>query len=109
MNFKDRGIIINHRNFGEDSLIIKIFSSQNGVYSGFIKKAKSSKKKYDIQIGNLVEFEFRRSGIDNLAKFIDIDNVKSFASLLLFEKFRLSYVSSLFSIINRSFLENQNH
>ena len=35
--------------------------------------------------------------------------MKSFASLLLFEKFRLSYVSSLFSIINRSFLENQNH
>ena len=36
MNFKDRGIIINHRNFGEDSLIIKIFF--NTLYNTYITR-----------------------------------------------------------------------
>jgi excinuclease ABC subunit B len=43
MKFEDSGIIISLKKYGENSLIVKVFSQHHGLYRGFVKSAKSSK------------------------------------------------------------------
>ncbi len=42
---KTNGIIINHYKYSDTSVIIKIFSEEEGLISSIIKGAKSQKKK----------------------------------------------------------------
>ncbi len=107
MRFNDQGIIISIKKYGENSLLLKVFSQNHGIFSGFIKSAKSSKDKVIYQIGNLISFEYRARIEENLGQFFYVDLVKSYLSKIIFEKLKLDCVNSLFSIINATFLERE--
>ena len=109
MKFSDQGIIISQKKYGENSLIVKVFSAEHGVYRGFVNSVKSSKDKAIFQIGNLISFEFRARIEESLGQFATVDLVKSYCSKIMFDRFKLSCVNSLFSIIDHSFLERENH
>ena len=68
MKINDHGIIISIKKYGENSLLLKIFSQNNGIFSAFIKSAKSSKDKVIFQIGNLISFEYRARIEENLGQ-----------------------------------------
>ncbi len=108
MKFSDCGIIISLKKYGENSLIVKVFSQNHGIYRGFVRSAKSSKDKVIYQIGNLISFEFRARIEDNLGSFFAVDLVRSYCSKIMFDKMRLDCVRALFSIIDDSFLEREN-
>ncbi len=107
MKFSDQGIIISIKKYGENSLLVKVFSSEHGIFSGFVKSAKSSKDKVIFQIGNLISFEYRARVEENLGQFFYVDLIKSFLSKIIFDKLKIDCVNSLFSIINASFLERE--
>jgi len=109
MKFSDEGIIIDVRKYGEKSLILKIFSKQHGIYSGFVKYAKSSKTAAIYHVGNLVSFEFHSRLEDSLGSFAAIDLVKSYCSQIIFDQIRLNAANSLFLLFNEFFLERENH
>ncbi len=109
MKFSDEGIIIDARKYGENSLIVKIFSRQHGIYSGFVKFARSSKSAAIYQIGNMVSFEFFSRLEENLGSFAAIDLVESFCSKIIFERTKLECSNSLFYLLNEFFLERENH
>ncbi len=109
MKFSDHGIIISLKKYGENSLIVKVFSQHHGVYRGFVKSVKSSKDKVNFQIGNLISFEYRARIEENLGQFFAVDLVRSFCAKMMFDKLRLSCATSVFSIIDSVFLERDNH
>lgn len=109
MKFNDQGIIISQKKYGENSLIIKVFCQNHGLYSAFIKSAKSAKNRSIFQIGNLIAFEYRARNEDNLGQFYNVDLIKSYCSSILFEPYKLNCVNSLFAIITQSFLERESH
>jgi DNA repair protein RecO (recombination protein O) len=109
MKFSDCGIIISQKKYGENSLIVKVFSQEHGVYRGFVRFAKSAKDKTIFQIGNLISFEYRSRLEDNLGQFCAVDLIRSYCSKIIFDKVKLDCVNSLFSIIDESFLERENH
>lgn len=109
MKFTDQGIIISQRHYGESSLIVKVFSRHHGLYSGFVKFAKSTKSRTIFQIGNLISFEYRARLEDSLGQFASVDLAKSYCSKMMFDKLRLDCVRSVFSIIDSIFLERENH
>lgn len=108
MKFTDQGIIISQKKYGENSLIVKVFSREHGIYRGFVNSVKSSKDKAIFQIGNLISFEFRARSEENLGQLAAVDLVKSFCSKIMFERCKLDCVNSLFSIIDHCFLEREN-
>ncbi len=108
MKFSDQGIIINSKKYGESSLLIKIFSQQHGIFSAFVKSAKSSKDKVIFQIGNLISFEYRSRIEDNLGQLYYVDLGRSYLSLIIFDAFKIDCANSLFALINESFLEREN-
>ncbi len=107
MKFSDQGIIISKRNYGEKSLIIKIFSNHHGIFNGFVTAGKSPKNLTIIQSGNLVSFEWRSRIEENLGQFFAIDLIKSFSSKIIFDIEKLICFNCLISIINSSFLERE--
>ena len=109
MKFTDEGLIISQKKYGENSLIVKVFSREHGIYRGFVNSVKSSKDKAIYQIGNLISFEFRARTEENLGQFAAVDLAKSYCSKIMFDRFKLDCVNSLFSIIDSSFLERENH
>jgi DNA repair protein RecO (recombination protein O) len=107
MKFGDEGIIIDVKKYGESSLIIKVFTQQNGIYRGFIKSAKSSKQRSLYQIGNLISFEFIARLEESLGSFISVDLIESFCGKIIFEKLKLDCAASLFSMFDNLFLERE--
>jgi DNA repair protein RecO (recombination protein O) len=109
MKFADEGIIINIKKYGENSLIVKVFSSSHGIYRGFVKFAKSSKAQSIYQIGNLISFEFVARLEESLGSFACVDLVESFSGKIIFNKLKLTCAKSLFSMLDEFFLERENH
>ncbi len=109
MKFSDEGIIISTKKYGENSLIVKIFSRNHGIYRSFVRGAKSKKTNAIYQVGNLVSFEFRSRIEDNLGSFFSVNPISSYCSRIMFDQFRLNCVRSLFSMLDSLFLERQNH
>ena len=107
MKFSDEGIIISIKKYGENSLLLKIFSHENGIFSSFVKSVKSSKEKVTYQIGNLISFEYRARIEDNLGQLYYVDLNKSYCSKIIFDRLKLDCVNSLFSIIDSAFLEKE--
>jgi DNA repair protein RecO (recombination protein O) len=109
MKFNDEGIIISLKKYGENSLIVKVFSQHHGIYRGFVKSVRSSKDKVIYQVGNLISFEFRSRIEENLGSFCGVDLVRSYCSKIMFDRMKLDCANSLFSIIDSSFLERESH
>jgi DNA repair protein RecO (recombination protein O) len=109
MKFNDCGIIISLKKYGENSLVVKVFSQHHGIYRAFVKSVKSSKDKTIFQIGNLVIFEYRARIEENLGQLFAVDLEKSYCSKMMFDKLRLDCVRSIFSIIDGVFMERENH
>lgn len=109
MKFNDQGIIISQKKYSENSLIVKVFSQNHGIYRSFVKSVRSAKERTIFQIGNLISFEYRSRLEDNLGQFYGVDLVRSYCSRIMFDKLRLDCVRSLFSIIDSTFLERENH
>ncbi len=109
MKFEDCGIIISQKKYGENSLIVKVFSQHHGIYRGFVKSARSKKDKVIFQIGNLISFSYHSRTDENLGQFSAVDLMRSYCSRIIFDKLKLDCVNSLFSIIDSVFLEKDNH
>ncbi len=107
MKFSDSGIIISMKNYSENSLILKVFSQNHGIYRGFVNSQKSKRTQAIFQVGNLISFEWRCRTDDGLGQFCYIDLVKSYIPKIIFDKLKLSCCSSLFSIIDNCFLERE--
>ena len=52
MKYRDLGIVINVKKYGEKSAILKVFSENYGVYRGFVKYVSSKKNNAILQMGN---------------------------------------------------------
>lgn len=109
MKFADEGIIISTRKYGENSLLVKVFSREHGIYRSFVKSAKSRKVSAIYQVGNLISFEYRSRIEENLGSLFCVNLISSFGSRIIFDRFRLNCVKALFSMVDELFLERENH
>jgi len=109
MKFSDTGIIISQKNYSENSIILKLFTKQHGVFRGFVNSYKSKKTQAIFQVGNLISFEWRSRIEEGLGQFHYLDLIKSYGSRIIFDKLKLSCLSSLFSIIDSCFIEREEH
>ncbi len=109
MKFEDVGFVISCKKYSENSLILKVFSQNHGVYCGFINGGNSKKNQAILQVGNLISFEWRSRIEEGLGQFYYIDLIKSYTAKIIFNRLKLSCLSSLISIIDSCFLERENH
>jgi DNA repair protein RecO (recombination protein O) len=103
MKIDDNGFIIYTKKYGENSLIIKVLSKNNGIISGYLTKTKYNKSY--IQIGNLVQFTWFAKSIAQLGS-IKIELIKSYTSSIISNIFFLLIIENIIVLINNLLLDN---
>ena len=107
MKISDEGIIISKSIFGETSLILKIFSSQYGIISGLYKGGLTSKNKYLLELGNIVDFE-KNSRLDSQLGIFKIDLKESYLSYIFNNKLKLTIFITILDLIKALIVEKEN-
>lgn len=104
----DNGFVIHLKKYNERSLIIKIFSENNGIVSSFLKKNNGLKcDKYKDQVGNFVKFTHTFKNLENYGN-IETNINKNFLNILYYNKYYLLIFNSLISILNNIIIRNEN-
>lgn len=111
MNWNDKGIIISKKKYGESSLILKVFTQNHGVYSGFVKGGlrktkKGSNNKYEV--GNVVYCEWTARLEDSLGSF-KIEVLESLSTSFVFDRKKLLLLNLLTSLINGIFHDREEY
>lgn len=101
----DEGFVIYIKKFNEKSLIVKVFSKNNGIISGFLKKSFSKQDKYLNQVGNFVNFKYTYKIIDKKGT-IQLENIKSYIRIIFSNKINLAIFNSIVALLIDSISEN---
>ncbi|MDR0423449.1 MAG: recombination protein O N-terminal domain-containing protein [Rickettsiales bacterium] len=96
---EDIGFIVFIRRYEEKSSLIKIFSKNNGLISGYLNNVTRE------QIGNLVHFTWTAKSITQLGT-LRIENMKSNIGTLLNSKRNLYILENIVSLITNLLYEN---
>lgn len=99
------GFVICIKKFNEKSLIVKVFSENNGIISGFLKKSFNKQDKYLNQVGNFVNFKYTYKTIDKKGT-IQLENIKSYIRIIFSNKINLAIFNSVVALLIDSISEN---
>ena len=105
MQINDEGIILKKKKYRESSLIITFFSLNHGINSGLVKGV--LKKDYGIyEIGNNVYIKSTFRLQDQLWN-CKLELIKNNSISFFDDQFRLNALLSICSLIDLSFLKNE--
>ena len=93
MQLKDEAILLGSRKLLENKVIITALTKDNGVYSG-VCNASSSKARQNLQIGNLIDFNWNARLEEHLGH-VKCECIKSYGSIILPQRTKLLALTSI--------------
>ena len=93
MEWREEGILIGVRKYGESSVIVEIFFENRGRHLGVVRGGSSRKLNPILQIGNDLDAYWRARLEEHLGSFT-VDLIKSRASTIMMNRLALSGLSS---------------
>lgn len=102
---QDRGFVISIKKYNDRSKIIKIFSENNGIISGFLKNKHTKAEKYKDQVGNYVSFGCEVKNVDGYGN-VETQSVEDFLNIFFINKLYLLLFNSAISILNNILIKN---
>ena len=108
MEWREEGILIGVRKYGESSVIVEIFFENRGRHLGVVRGGSSRKLNPILQIGNDLDAYWRARLEEHLGSFT-VDLIKSRASTIMMSRLALSGLSSICSLLNFTLPERVNH
>ncbi|MFC6197444.1 DNA repair protein RecO [Ponticaulis profundi] len=109
MEWRDIGIVIGTRRFGESGLILDAFTRDHGRQSGLIYGGASSKKKASFEIGTSLELEWRARTADALGHFNLSEPTAHRAAISMGSRLALSALQSVTALLNSSLPEGHSY
>jgi DNA repair protein RecO (recombination protein O) len=106
MEIKDIGFVLSLQRYQESNAMIKIFSQQHGVCTGFVKNINSKNNKNTFFPCNLVEFTWKARLNEHVGSLRAELNT-AYSSTLMQNYLILQSANSLFSIIGLAFKERE--
>lgn len=106
MKIFDEGIIISKTNYSQTSAILHIFSFKNGIVAGLCKGVKSSKQKYLLELGNIVDFE-KIARIEEQLGFLNLEFKESHLSQIFYNNKKLLTLLSIVGMIKEFLIEKE--
>ena len=104
--WEDEALVLSTLNYSETSIILKIFTKNNGLRKGLVKGAKSKNKNFIFQSGNLVNVSYKSRTEDMLGMFT-VDLISSCSAIYLSDTQKFSGIVSILNLIEFSLLENE--
>ena len=99
MIWKDEGLVLSTRRYGENSLIVNLLTNKHGRHSGMVRAGSSTRNRGLYQPGNHLRVEWKGRLIEHLGTFIG-ELVKSNAAVLFNDPLPLIALSSATAILD---------
>lgn len=109
MEWRDQGIVLGARRFGESGLILDAFTHEHGRQSGLIYGGGSSKKKSSYEIGTSLELEWRARTADQLGHFNLSEPTSNRAAMFMSSRLALTALQSVTSMLNTALPEGHSY
>ena len=106
MYWEDEGFLLSKKNFDENSIIIEVFTSDHGKYSGIVYGGSSRKQKRNFQIGNKLFINFKSKNERKIGYF-NIELIKPISPLFFNDKERSICILSASTILKILLPERQ--
>lgn len=107
MEWRDQGIVLGTRRFGESGLILDAFTREHGRQSGFIHGGGSSKKRASYEVGTSLELEWRARNENQLGNFNLSEPTASRAAKFMSSRLSLTALNSVTALLNTSLPDGQ--
>ena len=108
MNWSDEGFLISKNKYNENSLIVEIFTKDNGKISGIIFGGTSKKIKNYLQIGNQLYVNYNSKNVNRVGYF-KLEIYQALSPLYFDDEKKLSCISSAMSLIRLLTAESQSN
>lgn len=105
---KDQGVVLSVRAHGENGGIVNVLSEENGKYAGYVRGIHSSKNRGVLELGNLVEFEWKSRESHGLGEF-QLDLQRSYATAVMQDANRLAALQSACALCLEALPEREAH
>lgn len=109
MDWRDQGIVLGSRRFGENGLILDAFTREHGRQSGLIYGGGSSKKRASYEVGTSLELEWRARTENQLGHFNLSEPTANRAARFLSSRLALTALNSVTSLLNTSLPDGQTY
>ena len=106
MEWRDRGILLSTKEFGETSLIIDVFTPNHGKSSGVVRGGQSKKLKPILQIGAQLDLTWKARLEEHLGSF-QVELIRSRTAYVINNRLLLAGMLSSASLINKFFPTGQ--
>ena len=106
MEWRDKGILLATRPFGETSLIIDVFTADHGKSSGVVRGGQSKKLKPTLQIGAQLDLTWKARLEEHLGSF-QVELIRSRTANVMNDRLLLAGMLSSTTLINRFFPTGQ--
>ena len=106
MEWRDKGILLATRPFGETSLIIDVFTADHGKSSGVVRGGQSKKIKPTLQIGAQLDLTWKARLEEHLGSF-QVELIRSRTANVMNDRLLLAGMLSSTTLINRFFPTGQ--
>ena len=109
MEWRDIGIVIGTRRFGESGLILDAFTRDHGRQSGLIYGGNSSKKRASFEIGTSLELEWRARTSEQLGHFNLSEPTAHRAAIFMGSRMALAALQSVTALLNSALPEGHSY
>ncbi len=98
MEWRDQGIVLSVRRFGETSIVLDVLSKEHGRHGGLVRGGRSKRLRAALQPGNTLDICWRARLEEHLGNFT-IELVKPRAALVMDDAAALAGLSSLCALL----------
>ncbi len=108
MEWRDEGVILSTRKYGEYDAILEVLTRDHGRHAGIVKGGFGRKKRGDIQPGNEVVVKWRGRLETHLGTYtLEVRNARSVS--FLYDAAKLAALNSCCSLLCVAMAENEEH
>jgi len=106
--WQDQSIILSARVHGENGAIVSLLSRQYGRQNGYIRGASSSKNRGTLEVGNIVDANWRSRTSDSLG-YLTLELSYSTAGRIMSDALKLSALQSACALCDQALPEKEGH
>ncbi|HRK97924.1 MAG TPA: DNA repair protein RecO [Alphaproteobacteria bacterium] len=104
----DQGIVLSARAHGEGGAVVSLLTEKHGRHNGYVYGAKSSKMRGLLEVGTILEIEWKSRISDQLGNF-SFEHGKNCAAMILGDSMKLAALLSASSLCDAALPEREVH
>ena len=106
MRWSDKGLVISVKKYGENSLILHLFTKDHGVHAGLVKYSTTKKNGYIYELGNILSVEWT-GRLEEQLGFYKSELEKSYLYNIINNSLKLDALNSICSMLSMFLPERQ--